>query len=114
MRLIRYCILLIISVLFGEGVAVSQTLDITTPFYQKIVSEGFDSLTVIDLSSESMIAIDEPRCAYVNITEIEAMPIEKNDDMHGLKMFKEDNSECTGQFFPGLCEEELCGGFLRR
>ncbi len=82
MRLIRYCILLIISVLFGEGVAVSQTLDITTPFYQKIVSEGFDSLTVIDLSSESMIAIDEPRCAYVNITEIEAMPIEKNDDMH--------------------------------
>lgn len=66
------------------GKAVSQNLDPTTSYYQKIVSKGFNSATVTDLSAESTIEIDEPSCAYINITNVTKMPTTKTADMHAL------------------------------
>lgn len=62
----------------------AQTLDPTTPYYQKIVSKGFDLATIIDLSAEKTIEINEPSCAYINITNVTKMPTTKTADMHAL------------------------------
>ena len=85
MRNVKLSIILTISILYGVVArAVSQSLDPTTPYYQKIVSHGFDPATVTDLSAEKTIAIDEPSCAYINITTVTEMPTTKTADMHAL------------------------------
>ena len=85
MRNVKLSIILTISILYGVVArAVSQSLDPTTPYYQKIVSQGFDPATVTDLSAEKTIAIDEPSCAYINITNVTEMPTTKTADMHAL------------------------------
>ena len=85
MRNVKLSIILTISILYGVVArAVSQSLDPITPYYQKIVSQGFDSATVTDLSAENTIAIDEPSCAYINITNVAEMPTTKTADMHAL------------------------------
>lgn len=83
MRKSKLFIMLILSII-GGGKGVSQTLDPTTSYYQKIVSKGFNSATVTDLSAESTIEIDEPSCAYINITNVTKMPTTKTADMHAL------------------------------
>ena len=84
MRYTKLTIILTVNILCGGIKSVSQTLDPTTPYYQKIVSQGFNPATVTDLSAENTIAIDEPSCAYINITNVTKMPTTKTADMHAL------------------------------
>ena len=58
MRNVKLSIILTISILYGVVArAVSQSLDPTTPYYQKIVSQGFNPATVTDLSAEKTIVL---------------------------------------------------------
>ena len=84
MRKNVFVIALIVFVLLGATRAVSQSLSPKTPYYQKIVSKGFDPNAIVDLSAEKNIAIDEPSCAYINITNVRNMPTTKTADMHAL------------------------------
>ena len=43
---------------------------------------GYDVATVNDLTKSSKIKLDEPSCAYVNITGISKMPTKKTDNLH--------------------------------
>ena len=81
---VKVWVLLMAGVLLGVVKGVSQTNDTPTPYYEKIVSKGYDPETVIDMSAESSITIDEPSCAYINITNITGMPTTKKDDMHAI------------------------------
>ena len=81
---VKICVILTVCILFGGAKGVSQTNDTPTPYYQKIVSEGYDPANVIDLSAEKTIEIDEPSCAYINITNVTKMPTTKTADMHAL------------------------------
>ena len=48
-----------------------------------IRKHGYDTATVNNLTASSKIKLDEPSCAYVNITGISKMPTKKNQDLHG-------------------------------
>ena len=51
--------------------------------YQYILGKyGYEAKTTKDLSGEQKIKLDEPECAYVNITGIEKMPTSKTQDLH--------------------------------
>lgn len=51
--------------------------------WQYIIDKyGYDPATVTDLTGSAKIKIDEPNCAYVNITGISQMPTKKRQNLH--------------------------------
>ena len=51
--------------------------------WQDIIDKhGYDPATVTDFTETAKIKIDEPSCAYVNITGISQMPTQKRQNLH--------------------------------
>ena len=70
---------IILFPLFLAGIASAHADD----SWQHIIYEhGFDLAFVANLSESSNIKLAEPRCAFVNITGIDKMPIKKDQDLH--------------------------------
>lgn len=71
------------------SVALSLSLQAQTPdSWQYILDKyGYDSATVTDLTESPKIKMGEPRCAYVNITGISAMPTTKNQNLQAWLEF---------------------------
>ena len=56
--------------------------------WQHILDQyGYDPATVTDLTESAKIKIAEPRCAYVNITGISAMPTKKTQELQAWLEF---------------------------
>jgi len=53
---------------------------------------GYDPATVDDLTESSKIKLDEPSCAYVNITGIGQMPTKKNQNLQAWLEFYDGGS----------------------
>lgn len=60
-------------------------------YYSKIISLGYDSTRVSDLSSLIDLKLQEPECAYINISGISLLPTKKNTDAHAWLEYYDGN-----------------------
>lgn len=66
-----------------------------TAFQYKIMELGIDMSSLKDYSLEKNIKISTPKCAYINITNVQAMPSGKNDNLHAMM----EVYDCHGGYF---------------
>ena len=63
--------------------------------WQHILDQyGYDPATVTDLTESAKIKIEEPQCAFVNITGISAMPTKKNQELQAWLEFYDGEGHC--------------------
>lgn len=88
MRKRRHVILLLIMCSWG-------ILSSAQTFEEKLAKLGIVKEEQQDWSEAATIAIPQPNCAYVNITNIDAMPTTKTDDLHAyMEVY-----DCNGNYF---------------
>lgn len=82
-------IMMLLMLLGGVIICDAQT------FNQKLAQLGIVKEEQQDWSNETTIEIPQPNCAYINITNIDAMPTTKTDDLNAdMEVY-----DCNGNYF---------------